>query len=54
MQLVLKEQGPEAAEAMLEENNRLEAEMNKADRQAAKLERQMNRFSMGLKERKSC
>lgn len=54
MQLVLKEQGPVAAEAMLEENDRLEAEMNKADRQAAKLERQMDRFSMSLKERKSC
>lgn len=54
MQLVIKEQGLAAAEAMLEENNRLKKEMQKADRKVAKLQHQINCFSKNLWEGKSC
>ena len=54
MQLVIKEQGLAAAEAMLEENNRLKKEMQKADRKVAKLQHQIDCFSKNLREDKSC
>ena len=54
MQLVIKEQGLAAAEAMLEENNRLKKEMRKADRKVAKLQHQIDCFSKNLWEGKSC
>ena len=54
MQLVIKEQGLAAAEAMLEENNRLKKEMQKADRKVAKLQHQIDCFSKNLWEGKSC
>ncbi|MDY5704403.1 MAG: hypothetical protein SPK77_05550 [Lachnospiraceae bacterium] len=54
MRLVIKEQGLAAAEAMLEENNRLKKEMQKADRKVAKLQHQIDCFSKNLREGKSC
>lgn len=54
MQLVSQEQGLAAAEGMLEENNRLEAEMQKEDRKVAKLQRQIDCFSKNLWEGKLC